>query len=164
MLSSKLLSSRPHLSLHLLLTKRLRPTNGPSSDRSDSINMSTNPSNGSGSPEGAATDLVETGKRLAAFAAVDDNVRAEMVVGVGSGSTIAYSVQRLAEKVREGMKGKSMARDEESLVGDEGLGAAGDLGLDKGSKCGGDEVEEAEGEEGLGLITTNQASFTLVHC
>lgn len=65
--------------------------------------MSTNPSNGSGAA--AAADLVETGKRLAAFAAVDENVRAEMVVGVGSGSTIAYSVQRLAEKVRQGMKG-----------------------------------------------------------
>merc|ERR1719193_1139057 len=45
------------------------------------------------------------GKRLAAFAAVDENVRADMVVGVGSGSTIAYAVERLAEKVREGMAG-----------------------------------------------------------
>lgn len=71
-----------------------------------SSNMSTN-HGGSVNGEKAAlsVDLVETGKRLAAFAAVDENVEADMVVGVGSGSTIAYSVQRLAEKVHQGMKG-----------------------------------------------------------
>ena len=61
--------------------------------------MSANHQNGNG------VDLVEAGKRLAAFAAVDENVRANMVVGVGSGSTIAYAVERLAEKVHQGMGG-----------------------------------------------------------
>ena len=50
-------------------------------------------------------DPVEMGKRLAAYAAVDDNVRANMIVGIGSGSTIAYAVQRLSERVRQGMTG-----------------------------------------------------------
>ena len=63
----------------------------------------TNDSNG-------VVNHVETGKRLAAFAAVDENVRANMVVGVGSGSTIAYSVERLAEKVEKGMKGQVTPR------------------------------------------------------
>jgi len=52
-----------------------------------------------------SVDPVETGKRLAAYAAVDENVGANMVVGVGSGSTIAYAVERLAEKVKQGMMG-----------------------------------------------------------
>merc|ERR1712228_511668 len=65
--------------------------------------MSESVTNGRANANGV--DSVEQGKRLAAFAAVDDNVRAKMVVGVGSGSTIAYAVERLAEKVREGMAG-----------------------------------------------------------
>lgn len=69
--------------------------------------MTSNQTNGSG---GGGADLVETGKRLAAFAAVDDNVRANMVVGVGSGSTIAYAVDRLKEKVQQGMKGRAFLR------------------------------------------------------
>jgi len=48
---------------------------------------------------------IETGKRLAAFAAVDENVKADMVIGIGSGSTIAYSVERLADKVKAGLTG-----------------------------------------------------------
>ena len=58
------------------------------------------------STNGNGVDSVEAGKRLAAFAAVDENVAANMVVGVGSGSTIAYAVDRLAEKVRQGMNGE----------------------------------------------------------
>lgn len=56
-------------------------------------------------PTNGHADPVEKGKRLAANAAVDENVRVNMVVGVGSGSTIAYAVERLAEKVRQGLTG-----------------------------------------------------------
>lgn len=38
-------------------------------------------------------------KRLAAYKAVDDNVRHDMVLGVGSGSTIVFAVERLKERV-----------------------------------------------------------------
>lgn len=45
---------------------------------------------------------VEAAKALAGAAAVDNHVGAETrVVGVGSGSTIVFAVQRLAEKVKE---------------------------------------------------------------
>ncbi len=40
----------------------------------------------------------EAGKRDAARRAVDAHVRAGMAVGVGSGSTIVYAIQRLAER------------------------------------------------------------------
>jgi len=47
---------------------------------------------------------VEEAKKKAAFAAVDNHVDNNSVVGVGSGSTIVYAVERLAEKVKqEGM-------------------------------------------------------------
>ena len=57
-------------------------------------------------PTNGHADPVEKGKRLATYAAVDENVRVNMVVGVGSGSTIAYAVERLAEKVRQGLTGE----------------------------------------------------------
>lgn len=44
------------------------------------------------------TSLEEKAKRDAGRAAVDDYVRSGMDVGVGSGSTIVYSIQRLAER------------------------------------------------------------------
>ena len=45
---------------------------------------------------------VEAAKALAGAAAVNNHVTADTaVVGVGSGSTIVYAVQRLAERVRE---------------------------------------------------------------
>lgn len=44
--------------------------------------------------------LVEEAKRQAARRAVDDYVRSGMVVGVGSGSTIVYAVERLVERMR----------------------------------------------------------------
>jgi ribose 5-phosphate isomerase A len=48
---------------------------------------------------------VEKAKELAARAAVDEFVRDGMVVGVGSGSTIAYAVVRLAQRAKaEGLK------------------------------------------------------------
>ena len=40
---------------------------------------------------------VEEAKRKAAFAAVDNHVQDDQVIGVGSGSTIVHAVQRLKE-------------------------------------------------------------------
>lgn len=45
------------------------------------------------------TSPVEMAKRLAARKAVDDYVKSGMDVGIGSGSTIVYGIQRLAERV-----------------------------------------------------------------
>ena len=44
------------------------------------------------------TSPLESAKRVAARAAVDEYVKSGMVVGVGSGSTIVYGIQRLAER------------------------------------------------------------------
>ncbi|MES1907718.1 MAG: hypothetical protein MHM6MM_000780 [Cercozoa sp. M6MM] len=46
--------------------------------------------------------LVEQAKKAAAFAAVDEFVKSGMKVGVGSGSTVVYVVNRLCEKMRAG--------------------------------------------------------------
>lgn len=45
------------------------------------------------------TMSLEAAKKLAACKAVDDCVRDNMVLGVGSGSTIVYAVDRLKERV-----------------------------------------------------------------
>ena len=42
-------------------------------------------------------DLVELGKKNAAFKAVEDNVKQNMVLGIGSGSTVVYAVKAIAE-------------------------------------------------------------------
>lgn len=42
---------------------------------------------------------LEKAKELAAFKAVDDYVQNNMVLGIGSGSTIVYAVNRLKERV-----------------------------------------------------------------
>ncbi|XP_055620348.1 ribose-5-phosphate isomerase [Toxorhynchites rutilus septentrionalis] len=48
---------------------------------------------------------LEQAKKIAAFKAVDEYVKDNTVVGVGSGSTVVYAVQRLAERVKsEGLK------------------------------------------------------------
>jgi hypothetical protein len=47
----------------------------------------------------APTSPVEQAKRLAARTAIDEYVKTGMSVGVGSGSTIVYGIQRLAERV-----------------------------------------------------------------
>jgi len=44
---------------------------------------------------------VEEAKKKAAIAAVNDYVQKDQVVGVGSGSTIVYAVERLAQRARE---------------------------------------------------------------
>ncbi|KAG7511226.1 ribose-5-phosphate isomerase [Solea senegalensis] len=49
----------------------------------------------------AANNMAEEAKKLAAHAAVDNHVQNNQVVGVGSGSTIVYAVDRLAERVRQ---------------------------------------------------------------
>ncbi|KAG5265471.1 hypothetical protein AALO_G00242850 [Alosa alosa] len=45
--------------------------------------------------------MAEEAKKLAAYAAVDNHIQTNQVVGVGSGSTIVYAVDRLAERVRQ---------------------------------------------------------------
>jgi len=54
-----------------------------------------------GGRTGAKMKGIEAAKRLAARAAVDEFVKDGMAVGIGSGSTIAYGVVRLAERVKE---------------------------------------------------------------
>ncbi|KAM4541592.1 ribose-5-phosphate isomerase [Fundulus diaphanus] len=54
-----------------------------------------------GSIRSAAVNMAEEAKKRAAYCAVDSNVQNNQVVGVGSGSTIVYAVDRLAERVRE---------------------------------------------------------------
>ncbi|CAL8297986.1 unnamed protein product [Arctogadus glacialis] len=49
---------------------------------------------------GCCPIMAEEAKKLAAYAAVDNHVQNNQVVGVGSGSTIVYAVDRLAERVR----------------------------------------------------------------
>jgi ribose 5-phosphate isomerase A len=51
----------------------------------------------------APTTAIESAKREAARRAIDDYVRPGMAVGVGSGSTIVYAIQRLAERAAEGL-------------------------------------------------------------
>eukprot|EP01134_Creolimax_fragrantissima_P006250 CFRG6250T1 len=47
------------------------------------------------------TDLLEVSKKQAAYAAVDEFITADThYVGIGSGSTVVYAVDRLAEKVK----------------------------------------------------------------
>uniref|UniRef100_A0A146L595 ribose-5-phosphate isomerase n=1 Tax=Lygus hesperus TaxID=30085 RepID=A0A146L595_LYGHE len=50
---------------------------------------------------GTISDLKEQAKKKAAFAAVDEHVKDGMILGVGSGSTIVYAVERLAERVTQ---------------------------------------------------------------
>ncbi|MBY8988828.1 MAG: ribose 5-phosphate isomerase A, partial [Candidatus Lokiarchaeota archaeon] len=42
-------------------------------------------------------DLVELGKKNAAFKAVEDNVKQNMILGIGSGSTVVYAVEAIVE-------------------------------------------------------------------
>jgi len=46
------------------------------------------------------SDKIEEAKKKAAYAAVDEYIKDGMIVGVGSGSTVVYVVERLAARVR----------------------------------------------------------------
>ncbi|KAL0587324.1 hypothetical protein ABG067_002940 [Albugo candida] len=48
------------------------------------------------------TNPLKNAKRMAARKAVDEYVRDNMIVGIGSGSTIVYAIERLSELVRDG--------------------------------------------------------------
>ncbi|KAJ8389508.1 hypothetical protein AAFF_G00118980 [Aldrovandia affinis] len=50
---------------------------------------------------GNSVTMAEEAKKRAGYAAVDNHVQNNHVVGVGSGSTIVYAVDRLAERVRQ---------------------------------------------------------------
>ena len=43
---------------------------------------------------------LEQAKKIAAEKAIDEHIKDNMVVGIGSGSTIVYGVNRLAERVK----------------------------------------------------------------
>ncbi|KAK4290564.1 hypothetical protein Pmani_028415 [Petrolisthes manimaculis] len=50
-------------------------------------------------------DKVESAKKAAAFRAVDNHIKDTHRVGIGSGSTVVYAVERLAQRVhKEGLK------------------------------------------------------------
>ncbi|KAK8734861.1 hypothetical protein OTU49_005698, partial [Cherax quadricarinatus] len=54
---------------------------------------------------GSAMDQVESSKKAAAYKAVDNHVKDAYRVGIGSGSTVVYAVERLAQRVhKEGLK------------------------------------------------------------
>ena len=42
-------------------------------------------------------DLIELGKKNAAIKAVEENVKKNMILGIGSGSTVVYAVKKIAE-------------------------------------------------------------------
>ena len=42
-------------------------------------------------------NLIELGKKNAAFKAVEENVKKNMILGIGSGSTVVYAVKVIAE-------------------------------------------------------------------
>lgn len=44
---------------------------------------------------------LEAAKKLAAYRAVDEHVTNNSILGIGSGSTVVYAVERLAERVRD---------------------------------------------------------------
>jgi len=46
-------------------------------------------------------DLIELGKKNAAIKAVEENVKKNMIIGIGSGSTVVYAVERLGEINKE---------------------------------------------------------------
>ena len=46
-------------------------------------------------------DLIELGKKKAAIKAVEENVRENMIIGIGSGSTVVYAVNKIGELNRE---------------------------------------------------------------
>ncbi len=45
-------------------------------------------------------NAIDEAKKLAAYKAVDEHVKSGDVVGVGSGSTIVFAVDRLAERIK----------------------------------------------------------------
>jgi ribose 5-phosphate isomerase A len=46
-------------------------------------------------------DLIELGKKKAAIKAVEENVKKNMIIGIGSGSTVVYAVQKLGKFNKE---------------------------------------------------------------
>jgi len=46
-------------------------------------------------------NLIEQGKKNAAIKAVEENIKENMILGIGSGSTVVYAVERIAELNKE---------------------------------------------------------------
>jgi ribose 5-phosphate isomerase A len=49
----------------------------------------------------SSIDPIEVAKKKAGYAAVDEFIKDNMVVGIGSGSTVVYAVERLVQRVKE---------------------------------------------------------------
>ncbi len=49
----------------------------------------------------AQSEQIEIAKKKAAYAAVDEFIKNGMIVGIGSGSTVVYAVERLIQRVKE---------------------------------------------------------------
>lgn len=72
----------------------------------------------------SSLSLIEQAKQKAAYAAVDEFVKDGMVVGVGSGSTVVYAVERIVQRVKnEGLKLRCIPSSfqAEQLIVDGGL-------------------------------------------
>jgi ribose 5-phosphate isomerase A len=48
-----------------------------------------------------STDLIEQGKKTAAIKAVEENVKENMILGIGSGSTVVYAIEKIADMNKE---------------------------------------------------------------
>jgi len=48
-----------------------------------------------------SVDLIELGKKKAAEKAVEENIRENMIIGIGSGSTVVYAVEKIGELNRK---------------------------------------------------------------
>ncbi len=48
-----------------------------------------------------SNELIEQAKKKAGYAAVDEFVEDNMILGIGSGSTVVYAVERLIDRVKE---------------------------------------------------------------
>lgn len=47
-----------------------------------------------------SNDLIEIAKKKAAYAAIDEFIKDNMVLGIGSGSTVVYAVDRIVQRVK----------------------------------------------------------------
>merc|ERR1719245_1318924 len=48
-------------------------------------------------------DLINQAKKSAAYKAVEEHVKSDMVVGIGSGSTVVFVAQAIGEGVKKGL-------------------------------------------------------------
>lgn len=69
-------------------------------------------------------EIIEQGKKNAAIKAVEENVKEDMVLGIGSGSTVVYAIERIAEmnkKKKLGLKCIPTSFQSYQLIVEKGL-------------------------------------------